>query len=65
MNDLKLNLDDDHLESLGRKVSEILINGNPRAEDSSGREDDDFPHICGHSFILKRKRYEHVYYYSN
>uniref|UniRef100_T1I7C4 Uncharacterized protein n=3 Tax=Rhodnius TaxID=13248 RepID=T1I7C4_RHOPR len=43
--------DDDRLESLGRKVSEILINGNSLIEDSSSREDDDPPFSCG----LRRK----------
>lgn len=45
--------DDDRLESLGRKVSEILINGNSLIEDSSSREDDDPPFSCG----LRRKRF--------
>lgn len=53
VNKLKLDLEDDHLESLKRKVSEILINGN-RIEDSSDREDDDLPHSCG-NFNLRRK----------
>lgn len=50
--------DDDHLESLGRKVSEILNNGNPLPdslpEDSSSREDDDCPHL-GYTYSLRRK----------
>lgn len=55
VNELKLNLEDDHLESLGRKVSEILINGNPRVEDSSGKEDEELPHLNCASFTLRRK----------
>lgn len=51
--------DDDHLETLGRKVSEILNNGNPHPhcmpEDSSSREDEDCPHL-GYTYSLRRKR---------
>ncbi|XP_039285893.1 mitogen-activated protein kinase kinase kinase 12 isoform X2 [Nilaparvata lugens] len=49
--------DDDILESLGRKVSEILNNGNGArlAEDSSDREDDDLPRLGSYSYALKRK----------
>uniref|UniRef100_A0A1B6E331 Mitogen-activated protein kinase kinase kinase dlk-1 n=1 Tax=Clastoptera arizonana TaxID=38151 RepID=A0A1B6E331_9HEMI len=50
--------DDDHLETLGRKVSEILHNGNPHPhcipEDSSSREDEDCPHF-GYGYTLRRK----------
>lgn len=48
--------DDDILESLGRKVSEILNNGNGArlTEDSSDREDDDLPRL-GYTYALRRK----------
>lgn len=48
--------DDDNLERLGRKVSEILNNGNPHSpEDSSSREDDDCMHL-DYTYSLRRKR---------
>ncbi|XP_075230073.1 mitogen-activated protein kinase kinase kinase 13 wallenda isoform X2 [Lycorma delicatula] len=49
--------DDDHLESLGRKVSEILNNGNnPHClpEDSFRGEDEDLPRL-GYTYSLRRK----------
>ncbi|XP_014244385.1 mitogen-activated protein kinase kinase kinase 13-B isoform X2 [Cimex lectularius] len=48
--------DDDHLETLGRKVNEmILTNGNcVGIEDSSSREDDEPPHLP-YSYGLRRK----------
>jgi hypothetical protein len=52
--------DDDNLERLGRKVSEILNNGNPHSPhthtpDSSSREDEDgLRHE--YSYSLRRKR---------
>nr|XP_018916705.1 PREDICTED: mitogen-activated protein kinase kinase kinase 13 [Bemisia tabaci]XP_018916706.1 PREDICTED: mitogen-activated protein kinase kinase kinase 13 [Bemisia tabaci] len=47
--------DDDHLESLGRKVTEILnVNSSHHPEDSSGRDEDDSNsnHLV---YILRRK----------
>uniref|UniRef100_A0A1B6MNK2 Mitogen-activated protein kinase kinase kinase dlk-1 n=2 Tax=Graphocephala atropunctata TaxID=36148 RepID=A0A1B6MNK2_9HEMI len=46
--------DDDNLERLGRKVSEILNNGNPLSPDSSSREDEDCLHT-DYSYSLRRK----------
>lgn len=52
--------DDDNLERLGRKVSE-MFNGNPHShEDSSSREDEDCCRL-EYTYSLRRKRYTYTH----